>query len=96
MTDLTPVLVRARLDKLRLLSEAACRWAYHERRKIDGPINWGDLGPYSVERFEDDEGNGGERVWIEEAAPDAYDLHLFVAAYLAKRGFPGVEVRTEW
>jgi hypothetical protein len=59
-------------------------------------VNWADLGPYSVEHWEDDEGDEGERVWIEEANPAAWELQKFVAAYLAKRGFPGVEVRTEW
>jgi hypothetical protein len=98
MTTLEPgsVLAKARLDQLRILSERACRWAYHERRKIDGPINWADLGPTIVEHYEDDEGSEGDRVWIEEAAPDAYELQAFVRAYLARRGFPGVEVRTEW
>jgi hypothetical protein len=84
------------LAELRTLAEAACRWAYHERRKIDGPINWGDLHPWSVEHYETDEGEEGYRVWIEEAAESAYELQKFVHSYLKKRGFPRVEVKTEW
>jgi hypothetical protein len=84
------------LHALELTAEMGCRYAVRKRKTIGGPVNWADLGPYAVEHWEDAAGDMGFRVWIEEAAPDAYELQKFVAAYLAKRGFPGVEVKTEW
>ena len=85
-----------RLRALRRTAEMACEYAVRKRKTIDGPINWGDLRPVSVEHYESDDGGEGFRVNIEEAAPDAYELRRFIEAYLAKRGFPDVEVKTEW
>jgi hypothetical protein len=87
------------LSALEESAEKACRDAYRKRKSIDGPINWADLHVVSVERYEEiyqGTPDSGYRVWIEEAADSAYELHQFVANYLAKAGFPGVEVKTEW
>jgi hypothetical protein len=87
---------RDQLQALDIAAERGCRYAVRKRKSIGGAVNWADLGPVSVEHYADNHDYRGYRVNIEEAAPDAYELQRFVAAYLAKRGFPGVEVRTEW
>lgn len=54
-------------------------------------INWGDLSCPEVELL-------GTRfiVYIEEAAPDAYDFAAWVKGWLNKWGWDDVDVRTEW
>ena len=87
------------LAALRNEAEKVCRYAVRKRKTIGGAVNWADLFPVTVEHYEalsGDEITEGYRVWIEEASPDAYELRQFVADQLAKHGFAGVEVRTEW
>ena len=63
---------------------------------IGGPVNWASLHCYSARAWTDDEGQTGVTVEIEEASPDAIELHGYVSSELEKRGWPHVEVRTEW
>ena len=87
------------LAALRNEAEKVCRYAVRKRKTIGGVVNWADLWPVTVEHVEalyQDEITESYRVWIEEASPDAYELQRFVAEQLAKRGYDGVEVKTEW
>jgi hypothetical protein len=80
-------------------AEAACHAAYRRRNVIDGAINWADLHCVSVECGESlyyGEVTAFRRVWIEEANENNQELKEYIAAYLAQRGFPDIEVRTEW
>lgn len=59
-------------------------------------VNWADLHCFQAEHWENQDGQAGWRVWIEEAAPEADKLKEFVRDDLAEHGWPGVEVVTEW
>ena len=85
------------LAQLEIAAEKACRWAFHERRKLkNAGVNWGDIGCYSAETYQDSRGDSGYRVNLEEASPDAWEFRAFIREYLWSHGFPDVEVRTEW
>ena len=60
-----------------------------------GAINWGDLGCIEVRWFKSDLGDEGYSVLIEEASPYS-KLGENVKRMLRERGFPDVEVNTEW
>lgn len=84
------------LVELKEAANAALEEAQKQSGSIGGAINWGDLScteaRYSINER-------GEKFWtviIEEASPDACDLHAFVMRYLHDRGFHGIEVVTEW
>jgi hypothetical protein len=64
-----------------------------KRDEIDGAINWGDLAcvDVSVSLLDDQ-----VTVWIEEASPDATELHQFVSSALDKMGHSAICVVTEW
>jgi hypothetical protein len=64
-----------------------------ERSRIGGAVNWADLRCVDVEISLLD---GHVTVTIEEASPEAIDLCRYVAKELARRGYDGVAVRTEW
>jgi hypothetical protein len=49
-----------------------------------------------AEFYETDSGTVGWRVLIEEAAPDAAALQIFVREYLREQHLYDVEVVTEW
>jgi hypothetical protein len=92
----TPNVLLVDLEKA---AEAACQAAYRKRKTIDGPINWGDLHCVSVERYTElyrGVPDAGYRVYVEEAAPESYELARFIGDHLAKHGFPNIDVRTEW
>lgn len=82
------------LTLLKIATDAAIDRA--NKDDIQDAVNWSDLGCRRAEHFEDDAGNAGWRVWIEEAAPEATELQNFVSGDLAEHGWPGVEVVTEW
>jgi hypothetical protein len=90
----------ADLAALEVEAEKACRAAYRKRKTMQDAVNWADLHVVSVEQvaqlYRGELQPGFFRVWIEEAAPDSYLLCQYVIDYLAKRGFPDVEVKTEW
>lgn len=80
-------------------TEKACRAVYRKRKTIDEAVNWADLHVVTVEHVTElyrEEITERYRVWIEEAAPDCIELTYFIREHLAKHGFSGVEVRTEW
>ena len=84
----------AYLKTLYSATNDACTAAAQE--SIDDAVNWADLGCVSAERFTTHDGTTGYRVWIEEAAPEAYLLKEFVSLYLDAHGFKNVEIYTEW
>jgi hypothetical protein len=64
-----------------------------ERSRIGGAVNWGDLLCLDVEvSLLDDI----VTVTVEGAAPEAVELCRFVSEELARRGYSGIAVRTEW
>lgn len=60
------------------------------------PINWGAIRCAGVEYWEDDSGDNGYRVTIDECSPSCSKLQLYIGKALADSGYPHVEVRTEW
>lgn len=84
------------LAVLKQAADKACEMAYEDRRLIAGPVNWGDLGCTSAERYQDHTGHVGYRILIEEAAPEAQGLQEYIAGKLEEMGCPGIEVLTEW
>ena len=63
---------------------------------IMGAINWHRLHCLRALEWTDDSGDHGLAVEIEEAALDATELQSYVRQALETRGWPHVEVRTEW
>jgi len=59
-------------------------------------INWGDLHCTSAERYTEHTGETGYRVYIEEASPECWKFCQYIADQLTARGYPDVEVKTEW
>ena len=63
---------------------------------MESAVNWSRVSCYAAEFWTSDLGHRGLRVWIQEASPDAIELVRAVAEELTKRGYPRVEVVTEW
>lgn len=65
-----------------------------------GPVNWADLRCVSAEHvteyWGDPETTEAYRVVVEEAAPEATELHKAIYLGLIERGHVGVQVATEW
>jgi len=70
--------------------------AIKDPRRPAGAINWADLSCTRAERYQDDSGEIGYRVLIEEADPGAIELIEYISDKLAEMGCPDVEVVTEW
>lgn len=83
-----------KLRRLRRATDAAITRA--TLNKCFGPINWADLRCVEAQAILNDSGEERLCVVIEEASPDAVELHRIVNADLAKHGWPNVEVSTEW
>ena len=67
--------------------------AVEKRSEIGGAVNWADLLCLDVEvSLLDDI----VTVTVEGAAPEAIELCRFVSEELARRGYSGIAVRTEW
>lgn len=63
---------------------------------IDDAYNPGDLKCIDAQWVVDVEGHAYHRVVVSEASPDASKLRQHVFEQLAEKGFPEVEVVTEW
>jgi hypothetical protein len=99
MSEIARALSDDQLPKLKVLvqlTSLACDAAWHDESCKDDAINWGDFDCVGAEFYIDNDGETGYRVRIEEADPTCTNVHKFVGAYLAERGFANVEVRTEW
>lgn len=84
------------LRALRAAASEACVLAVANRLAIGGPVNWADLRCTEAMRSMSDQGAVSHTVLISEAAPEATALQQAVAAELARRGFHGIDVVTEW
>jgi hypothetical protein len=84
------------LKELRAAANKACKLAFEERANIPGAINWVDLGCHEAMRWENDQGDTGYTVTIEEASPGQPQLGLFIGAHLRASGFENVNVVFEW
>lgn len=84
------------LTMLRRAADQACEMARTEPHRPAGAINWADMSCTRAERYQDDSGEIGYRVLIEEADPGAIKLIKCISDNLAEMGCPGVEVVTEW
>jgi len=84
------------LKELRAVADKACELAFAERENIPGAINWGDLGCHEAMRWENDMGDTGYTVTIEEASPGQQDLGLFIDHHLRVAGFHNVSIVFEW
>jgi hypothetical protein len=67
--------------------------AVEKKSEIGGAVNWGDLLCLDVEVSLLD---SIVTVTVEGAAPEAVELCRFVSEELARRGYRGIAVRTEW
>ena len=90
------------MDELAALADAACRAAivrYNSSKQCEftnEPVNWASLGVSDIEYYKSRAGTEGYRVRIEEAAPGCENLCGFIAKFLAGRGYPDIDVVTEW
>lgn len=68
-----------------------------KKNKFTSPVNWGDLFCSEALWVLNHYGEARAQVIIEEAAPEGNEkLHSIVVVELEKRGWPNVEVFTEW
>jgi hypothetical protein len=86
MTKEEAIALQATVDEILAL-------AVEKRSGIGGAMNWGDLLCLDVEVSLLD---GIVTVTVEGAAPDAVELCRFVSEELARCGYSGIAVRTEW
>lgn len=86
----------ADLPGLKVAANIACNEAFRNKEAVPGAVNWADLRCTKAEFFFTDSGDTGTRVYLEEAAHDAMELHSFVERYLEAHGFPNVEIVTSW
>lgn len=87
MTDIDLKAVRNAVNEI-LLSA-------HGEPSLNGePINWGDLTCWSVRRWVDDDGDFGWQVRVSEASSSKLAAHI--DGELQKRGFPPMDVETQW
>jgi hypothetical protein len=93
-------MTKAELDYSRSLSaETNSILAQLDSTRIHDAVDWGHLGCTAVEKvkiFSGDTTSIEWRVLIEEASPDAYEFRTLVAEQLARRGYSGVAVVTQW
>jgi hypothetical protein len=93
-------MTKAELDYSRSLStETNSILARLDSTKIHDAVDWGHVGCTAVEKVKIFCGNAISiewRVLIEEASPDAYEFRTLVAEQLARRGYSGVAVVTQW
>ena len=81
---------------IRQLATDALRAAISDGACLAEPINWHSVRVSSVQYFEDDHGESGYTVIIDEASPSCSNLQLFVAKRMLEAGLGSIEVRTEW
>jgi hypothetical protein len=60
------------------------------------PVNWADLSCRQTSWIVTDDGAEYAEVLIEEASPEAFEFRETVRCELARRGYLGVQVVTEW
>lgn len=93
-TELKNKLIRLRKEVEKILKDA------HKRKdEFVGSINWGDLHCVEALYCIDEDGVKTYRILIEEAAPDNYDLNVFVVEQLSERfnaNIMSFTSRTEW
>lgn len=68
----------------------------HNDKSIGGPVNWGDLKCIDARKWQNNYGETGYSVLIDEASPEADQFCTFIHKKLAEFGFQGIEVNTEW
>jgi hypothetical protein len=93
-------MTKAELNYSRSLStETNSVLAGLDSTKLHDAVDWGHLRCAAVEKVKIFSGNAVRiewRVLIEEASPDAYELRALVVEQLARRGYSGVTVVTQW
>ena len=85
-----------RFSLLRNAAETALADAKTIKNDFDDAINWGDLRCVRVLHWEDDSGDSGFTVEIEEAAPDAGEFRRWIAESIEENTGISAEVVTEW
>lgn len=86
----------SRLQSLKRDVEEILQAAVAAPVKVAGAINWGNLHCCQTAECCDDQGREYLEALIEEAAPDAGELHLLVLGRLLELGWSDVVIRTEW
>jgi hypothetical protein len=88
-----------RLGALRRLREDANEIVARLQRdgeRMDDAVLLSQCWCYQAQHLTTDEGEGRFRVLLEGAAPDAFRFQARVRLELERRGWPNVEVSTEW
>ena len=67
-----------------------------ERAGCHNAINWSDLNCTSARVVADDHGDVVLEILIEEAEPDAAELHELISGKLHEAGWHHIVVLTEW
>ena len=67
-----------------------------KRSSIPGAINWADLKVVDVFWKVNLEGEANYTVLVDEVSPEATEFQTAISEALAKLGWTGVEVYTEW
>lgn len=91
--------LQEKLIRLRLKVEEILKDASKRKDEFTGSINWGDLHCVEALYCIDEYGVETYRVLIEEAAPDNYNLNVFVVEQLSERfnaNIMSFTSRTEW
>ena len=84
------------LNKLRSRTDDVIGFVESNSNRLSGAVNWGDLGCRQASWVVTDDGSEYAEVLIEEASPEAVEFRETVRRELARRGYPGVQVVTEW
>ncbi len=85
---------RVLLKNIRSAANEALEQA--RRDEVEGAINWDALTCVRAEKFIDDEGVGGYRCFIEDAAPECSELQDYIASHVFGKMGVSVGVVTEW
>lgn len=86
--------LRANLPRVNQLAIEGLELAKRERR--GSGVNWGTVLVVDTYVCINIEGEHWYEVLVCEASPDAGELSNFISGHIARHGFEGVEVRTEW
>ena len=80
---------------VRTLAEAALEEAKTQVGRFETFIDWDHLAVTLVRRWEDETGEHGWEILIQQASGDAYDLQEFVEERMSEAGI-SAHVVTEW
>ena len=87
--------IESQLRELRAVTND-CIGIIKSSEQIMEAINWAHLTCTQSVFYHDDQGSEGFRVLVEEVSPDASKFRAALSALLLIKGWPNVEIVTEW